>query len=342
MPKKIIDIITEARLPKIKMPQRSAQERMYQHHQELRKKAGLPDESYYEKMAAQKKKELEDMKNEDVELDEAVTVSHERYARSHSKQASGRGRWLFTHKRFGDVDYQNDKETHSVTGSFTDAKKSAKEWAKKHGHQTAYVMEEVELVEASMSDIAKMAHDLKTAKEKHDVEKHEKDLASTPIRKPNYNVVVHHTHEDGTKKDYTYRVTKANNDKHAQNIAMLRHHEKFGGGNFKSDSTDVTRLNEGDEHLHKDYIEKSLADSDINASVEGNTVRVHPSNTKKAARLLKNMGYEHKVVGGLKEAVGVIREVVKKKVDVNGATKGKTATGEPMPKVEINPESKVV
>jgi len=426
MSKKIVDIIKEARLPKIKMPQRSAQERMYQHHQELRKKAGLPDESYYEKMAAQKKKELEDMKNEEVNLEEAVNVSHERYMRSHGKQASeeDRGMWAFTHKRFGGVDYNNNKEFHTTTGSFKEAKKSAKKWAKEHGHQTAYVMEEVEQIdelskdtlssyikkaaphavsstrtaehlrkvsdraakeddhkkageyqgysdkfqkgvfkriagiqraagklakeevdlnEVSMSDAAKMAHDLKTAKEKRDVEKHEKDLTSAPINKPDYDVVVHHKHDDGTEKDYTYRVTKAKNDKHAQNIAMLRHHEKLGGGNFKSSlDKDVKRLNEGDEHLHKDHIEKSLADSDINSSVEGNTVRVHSSNTKKAARLLKNMGYEHKVAGGLNESIGIIREVVKKKVEDNRGTKGKTATGQPMPKVEVNPESKVV
>ena len=94
------------------------------------------------------KKQAEKMKKEEVELDEAVSVSHERYVRSHGKSASGKGQWAFTHKRTGDVDYTKDNEFHKATGSFSDAKKSAKMWAKKHGHSIAYVMEEIELDEA--------------------------------------------------------------------------------------------------------------------------------------------------------------------------------------------------
>lgn len=72
---------------------------------------------------------------------EAVEVSHDRYMRSHGKPASGKGQWMFTHKRTGDVDYNNDRDVHRATGSYSDAKKSAQLWAKKHGHNTAYVME---------------------------------------------------------------------------------------------------------------------------------------------------------------------------------------------------------
>lgn len=84
---------------------------------------------------------------EDEDLDEAVEIKHDRYIRSHGKKArdtSGPGNWMFTHKAMGDVDYKNEKEVHEVRGKFADAKKSAKEWAKKHGHAAAYVMEEVE------------------------------------------------------------------------------------------------------------------------------------------------------------------------------------------------------
>ncbi len=80
--------------------------------------------------------------NEDTELDEAVSVEHDRYVRSHGKKASGSGTWMFTHKRAGAVDYKNEKHVHQATGSFSDAKKSAKEWGKSHGHSTVYVMEE--------------------------------------------------------------------------------------------------------------------------------------------------------------------------------------------------------
>ena len=86
---------------------------------------------------------------EEVELDEAVEVSHDRYMRSHGKKASGgEGNWMFTHKRMGDANVNDSKEVHSARGKFSDAKKSAQQWAKKHGHSTVYVMEEVALDEA--------------------------------------------------------------------------------------------------------------------------------------------------------------------------------------------------
>ena len=81
---------------------------------------------------------------EEVELDEAVEISHDRYERSHGKKAKDVGptRWMFTSKRFGDVNHKDEKEFHQAAhGSFADAKKSASKWAKQHGHSTAYVME---------------------------------------------------------------------------------------------------------------------------------------------------------------------------------------------------------
>jgi hypothetical protein len=88
---------------------------------------------------------------EQAELDEAVEVRHDRYMRSHGKKASGgTGSWMFTHKNMGDVDHKNEKEVYSApSGKFSDAKKSAQQWAKKHGHSTVYVMESVELDEVS-------------------------------------------------------------------------------------------------------------------------------------------------------------------------------------------------
>lgn len=87
---------------------------------------------------------------EEVDLGEAVEVSHDRYMRSHGKKASGgEGSWMFTHKRMGDANVNDPKEVHTARGKFSDAKKSAQQWAKKHGHSTVYVMESVELDEVS-------------------------------------------------------------------------------------------------------------------------------------------------------------------------------------------------
>lgn len=87
-------------------------------------------------------------------VNEAVEVRHDRYMRSHGKKArdSGEGSssWMFTHKGMGDVDYKNKKEVHTAQGKFADAKKSAQQWAKEHGHSSVYVMEEVELDEETM------------------------------------------------------------------------------------------------------------------------------------------------------------------------------------------------
>ena len=56
------------------MPPETAAEKMYRKHQELRKKSGLPDPSHYKNLAAQKQKEIDAMKNENVEvLDEIST-----------------------------------------------------------------------------------------------------------------------------------------------------------------------------------------------------------------------------------------------------------------------------
>ena len=54
-----------------KMPPETAAEKLYRKHQELRKKSGLPDPDHYKKLAAQKQKEIDDLRKEDVEqLDE--------------------------------------------------------------------------------------------------------------------------------------------------------------------------------------------------------------------------------------------------------------------------------
>jgi len=51
-----------------KMPPETAAEKLYRKHQELRKKSGLPDPEHYKKLAAQKQKEIDDLRKEDVEM----------------------------------------------------------------------------------------------------------------------------------------------------------------------------------------------------------------------------------------------------------------------------------
>jgi hypothetical protein len=54
-----------------KMPPESVAEKMARSQAERRKKSGLPDPSHYLKISAQKKKEIEDMKKEEVNMNES-------------------------------------------------------------------------------------------------------------------------------------------------------------------------------------------------------------------------------------------------------------------------------
>jgi predicted RNase H-like HicB family nuclease len=82
-------------------------------------------------------------------LDEGVEVAHDRVMRVHGKKNTftGHASWMFTNKRYGDVNYDNEKECHQVGATRKDAVKSAKEWAKKHGHNTVYFMESIEQID---------------------------------------------------------------------------------------------------------------------------------------------------------------------------------------------------
>ena len=86
--------------------------------------------------------------NEDLDLEEAVEVSHDRYRSSHGKKASGPGAWMFTHKRSGEATGDDTFTAPATARSFTDAAKHAKAWAKSKGHRTVYVMEETEIEDA--------------------------------------------------------------------------------------------------------------------------------------------------------------------------------------------------
>ena len=95
--------------------------------------------------------------NEEFELEEAVSVSHDRYMRSHGKKFRDPGfatSYMFTHKAYGSPDMNNPDEVHR-TGhmKFADAKKSAQKWAKERGHDTVYMMEGVEVAGLSYKQV---------------------------------------------------------------------------------------------------------------------------------------------------------------------------------------------
>ena len=90
-----------------KMPPETAAEKLYRKHQELRKKSGLPDPDHYKKLAAQKQKEIDDLRKEDVEmLDEMPESSMKtRDVHAHLKKAgwalkrTGGGHDVYAHPK---------------------------------------------------------------------------------------------------------------------------------------------------------------------------------------------------------------------------------------------------
>jgi predicted RNA binding protein YcfA (HicA-like mRNA interferase family) len=95
-----------------KMPPETAAEKMYRKHQELRKKSGLPDPSHYKNLAAQKQKEIDAMKNEDVEmLDEMPESSMKtRDVHNHLKKSG----WALARSSGGHDVYKHPKAKHSI------------------------------------------------------------------------------------------------------------------------------------------------------------------------------------------------------------------------------------
>jgi predicted RNA binding protein YcfA (HicA-like mRNA interferase family) len=90
-----------------KMPPETAAEKLYRKHQELRKKSGLPDPEHYKKLAAQKQKEIDDLRKENVEmLDEMPESSMKtRDVHAHLKKAgwalkrTGGGHDVYAHPK---------------------------------------------------------------------------------------------------------------------------------------------------------------------------------------------------------------------------------------------------
>ncbi len=94
------------------MPPETAAEKMYRKHQELRKKSGLPDPDHYKKLAAQKQKEIDDLRKEDVEmLDEMPESSMKtRDVHAHLKKSG----WALARSSGGHDVYKHPKAKHSI------------------------------------------------------------------------------------------------------------------------------------------------------------------------------------------------------------------------------------
>lgn len=198
---------------------------------------------------------LNDEMFEEIELDEAVSVSHDRYIRSHGKKASGgEGSWMFTHKERGDA--KGEDRFEAPRGKFSDAKKHAQKWAKERGHHTIYVMEEVEQIDEW--DISKMPHDkLKlhstvphgryTRKE---IEAEIKRRKSTGEYNSNYQA------EEADYLETDLKKRKKNNDKAIKDMKKMgspMRNPAFG--------EEVEQIDELSDALLKNYSKKALAQS---------------------------------------------------------------------------------
>ena len=193
---------------------------------------------------------------EALELSEAVEVRHDRYMRSHGKKArdsgGGSSSWMFTHKPMGDVDVKNKEEVHTAQGKFADAKKSAQQWGKQHGHSAVYVLESVELDEAiqNMPDARLKYHAMKdmphgsyTKKEigaEHDRRKKTMGAEYASV-KPALSEEVELDEEDKSTAYHYYatkngigakemRLTHSKNKPFESETAALNHIIKNGGG----------------------------------------------------------------------------------------------------------------
>ena len=70
-------------------------------------------------------------------LNESVTVDTDSFKRSHMKNPSGVGGWIFHRGGIKSLDFSKHKEGHDYfqhTGSYAESKKAAKDWAKENGH----------------------------------------------------------------------------------------------------------------------------------------------------------------------------------------------------------------
>ena len=94
------------------MPPETAAEKMYRKHQELRKKRGAPDPEEYKKMAAQKQKEIDALRNEETEqLDEMPESSMKtRDVHAHLKKSG----WALARSSGGHDVYKHPKAKHSI------------------------------------------------------------------------------------------------------------------------------------------------------------------------------------------------------------------------------------
>lgn len=76
-------------------------------------------------------------------LNEIAIVRMDRYQRSHGKAYRSDGQpanFMFTNKDFGDVDYNNAKEVFQFKGTWKEAQKEVKKWAKENNHVSTYLL----------------------------------------------------------------------------------------------------------------------------------------------------------------------------------------------------------
>lgn len=70
---------------------------------------------------------------------ESSVEGEDNYSYTHGKKPSGHGNWVFSKHRSHDVRTHSDEDKFEHRGTYSEAKKAAKKWAKEKGHSTAYV-----------------------------------------------------------------------------------------------------------------------------------------------------------------------------------------------------------
>ena len=146
-----------------------------------------------------KKKEA---KKEEIELDEM----HDRYIRSHGKKASGRGGWMFTTKRMGDVDYKNDKEFYQHPGQET-LSKAAVAAKKALGTKNVYVMESAEKIDELDSKTYSSYADKATADQiKRMQKKKQTDKDKQTMRRRSLGIATAQGKQYGDKRSISQRI----------------------------------------------------------------------------------------------------------------------------------------
>lgn len=170
-------------------------------------------------------------------LNEGVEIDHSRHMRVHGKKARGAGQWMFTSKGMGEP---SDDEIVTVNGSLSDAGKEA---AKKLKTNRVYVMESVELDEASFGGGSSSFFGSEMNRLSKEAKKKEAEKKSKPVTSK-------------TLADINAKLnTKSKKNESLAEVAIIKNNRKFSDvKRFDTDKEANAFLEKNSEYgvLHSD------------------------------------------------------------------------------------------